>query len=127
MFFLHLVAKRQGGQGSESGAIPVRKIPDSDCMGKHFSGAEHTAELLWIFGSSFCCHPLWRISSWHHGRKNDQKNLTTLSDADKKLTQADWYEQASTKHRLGIRRQFLRSRVSESKASLWGPWESHKP
>lgn len=32
------------------------------------------------------------------------------SDADKKLTQENWYEQARIKHRLGIRRQFLRSR-----------------
>lgn len=55
MFFLHLVAKRHGRRGRESGSIHVYKIPDSDCMGKHFSGAEHTAELLWIFGSSFCC------------------------------------------------------------------------
>lgn len=59
--------------GSGSGPIHVYKIPDGDRMGKHSSGAEHTAELLWIFGSSFCCHLLWSISSCHHGRKNDQK------------------------------------------------------
>lgn len=54
---MHLIAKRQGRWGSESGPVLVYKIPDSDCMEKH-SSAEHSAELFLIFESSFCCHPL---------------------------------------------------------------------
>lgn len=105
---LFAFGNKKAGETGGSGPIHVYKIPDGDCMWKHSSGAEHTAELLWIFGSSFCCHPVWRISSWQHDRKTDQKKVWRWQKVNtRKLvwTGQNWYE-----HRLGIRRQFLRSR-----------------
>lgn len=99
--------KAGGAEGSGSGTTYIYKIPDGDCMFKHSSGAEHTTQLLWIFGSSLCSHPSWSISGWHCGRKDWQKNVWHRQKVD---TRANWYEQARKKYRLGMRRQLLGSR-----------------